>query len=346
MTNLETELPELYASAITLYGQTKPIVIVLLVIGFSLKVGWSMFGDPGQILRALLGVSVCALMIEIFPELVNDLQGLAYAFIEHIGASPSTLHQDFAELILSSSEDAKKPIGFWDVILSRDVGLGEAISYAFVYVGSQCAWAIGYLFQWLQQVLLIYGTAVAPVFVAFCMLEVMRPVAGKFFMGMVSMAFWPLGWAIANVVSESLIQLSAGPEGELSSDAFWSVLLLGLWIVFSTIAAPFVIHKMLTTGVNAGASLVKGFVTSIATAGIHAAGGAVTASMMGAGKGWAGAAAATSGATGFVSSAAGSSSTLPPAFIGVAAGSLGSRTARPPSGNYSQQAEAIYNQSR
>ncbi|MEO0510945.1 MAG: hypothetical protein AAF065_13930 [Verrucomicrobiota bacterium] len=345
MTNLETQLPELYASAITLFGQTKPIVIALLFIGFSLKVGWSMFGDAGQILRALLGVSVCALMIGILPDLMNDLQRFAYAFIEHIDASPSTLHHDFAELILSSGEDANKPIGFWDIILSRDVGLGEAISYAFVYVGSQCAWAVSYLLQWLQQVLLIYGTAVAPVFVAFFMLEVLRPVAGKFFMGMFSVAFWPLGWAIANVVSQSLIQLSAGPEGELNSNAFWSVLLLSLWLIFSAIAAPLVIHKMLSTGVNAGASLVKNFVTSIATAGTHAVGGAVTASMMGAGKGWAGAAAATSGAAGFVSSSAGSSSTLPPAFIGVAAGYLGSR-ATPPRGNYSQQAEAIYNQSR
>ena len=136
-TNLETNIPDLYVNAIALYGDTQVIVTVLLVIGFGLKVGQSMFGDPSQMLRALLGVSIVVVMIEVLPELANDIQLFGHAFTERIGASPASLYEAFAELILSSGSEAGESIGFWDVILGRDVGLGEAISYALVYLASQ-----------------------------------------------------------------------------------------------------------------------------------------------------------------------------------------------------------------
>lgn len=345
MTNLASEFPDLYQSAISLYRYTQPWVIILMVVAFTIRVGNSMFGDPSQIMKAVLGLGIAGLMTEIFPTLANDVQLLAHAIVDRIGASPQTVHEEFAELLLSTDHSTGEPLGFWDVLRGLDSGLGEAIAYAFVYVCGQCAWAISYLFHWVQQVLIIYGIAIAPIFIAFCLFDSLRAVGGKYFLGMASLAHWPLGWAIADVLSTSLMGLSVGPSGELSSDAFWAILLLGLWMIFSTIAAPLVITKMLTSGVNAGSSLIKSFVSTITAGATHAMGAGVTASMFGAGKGWVASAAGLAGTTGFVGSALGSSSSLPTAVIGVSAGALGSRSA-PMSGNYSAEAESIYKKSQ
>lgn len=344
-TNLEATFPDLFESAMTLYDGTHAIVIVLLVVGFSLKVWQSMFGDPGQMIRALLGVAVVALIIEILPALVNDLQLFAYAFIDSIGASPDAVHERFAELILGTGNDAGKPIGFWDVMFGHDVGLGEAISYALVYLASQCAWAISYLCKWLQHILLIYGTAVAPIFVAFFMLDALRPVAAKYFLGLVSLAFWPLGWAIADVLTENLIRVSVDADGSMSSHAFWAILMLTLWILFSTIAAPLLVSKILITGANAGSVLIKGFVSAITMSAVNATGSAVTTLMMGAGKGAATGGALASGAVSYAAASAGSKSTLPAVGIGVTAGYLGKKPTQQGAG-YSQRAKEIYDRKR
>ncbi|MGB0372825.1 MAG: hypothetical protein ACPGN3_15945 [Opitutales bacterium] len=345
MSNLENAFPELYRYAILLHDHVEPVVILLLVFAFLFRVASSMFGDDSQIFKAVLGLGVAVVVIRLLPYLFNDIQLFAFAFIEQIDASPQKLHEDFAELLLSTDKGPEESQGFWDVFRGIGTSVGEAIAYGFVYLCGQLAWAISFLLNWLQQIFMIYGLAVAPVFVGFYMHDNLRAIAGRFFLGMVSLASWPLGWAISNVFSRSLIDLSLGADGDLNSHAFWAILLLGLWVIFSSIAAPVAMHKMLTEGVSAGTSMIKGFAASMGAGALQAAAGGFTASTFGASKRWVAGAAALSGVLGFGGRASGSPSSLSSVVAGVGAGYLGSRSASR-GGDYSHEAESIYQNSQ
>lgn len=348
--NLETEFPDLYHNAMALYGSSEQIAVVLITIGFSLKVYHSMFGDVGNMLRALLSVAICGMVIHFLPDWMNDFQLLGHAFADSTGSTPGKIHEDFANMILSSGNDPEKPIGFWDVILSRDTGFGEAISYAAVYVASQCVWAISYLFNWVQQLLLIYGIAIAPVFVAFFMLDALKGVAGVYIQGLISLAFWPFGWAIANVFTRTLLDMSVDPDGAVNSHALWSIIIVTLWILFSTVAAPFLVSKLMTKGVNAGSTLLKGFVFSIVQAGAYAVGAGATTHLMRQGSGkassgrWVAGSAAIGGTLGYATGAMNVSAPTVPAIVGVSAGLMGKSSNS--KGAYSKQADEIYNNSK
>lgn len=63
-----------------------------------------------------------------------------------------------------------------------------------------------YLAELVRHVLLCGGFAVLPVFVAGFSLDAMRGQALRYAFGLASIAFWPVGWALANAVSHVLIE--------------------------------------------------------------------------------------------------------------------------------------------
>jgi type IV secretory pathway TrbL component len=73
---------------------------------------------------------------------------------------------------------------------------------------------------------------------------------------------------------------------------FIGVAALGVWLIFSTIAAPLIIQRVITHGIQAGAALISGVTTASTTA---IAGGFISAGTFGTSGGLTGAVLATAG---------------------------------------------------
>ncbi|MGB0372001.1 MAG: hypothetical protein ACPGN3_11755 [Opitutales bacterium] len=343
--NLIDSFPVIYQTSQDLHGQLLPVAFLCTGIGLAVRVFKGSFGDPSGLVRAVLSACIVAVCISQFALWVNSLQLAAHSLVESMDVNPADTNRRYAELVLGAQEENAAPRGFWDILWSDDAGFGEAITYALIFLSSQLAWALSYLLKIVQQVILVYSISLSPVFLSFFLIDYLRPMAGRFIMTIVSVGLCPLGWAIADQLTDALMQMAVGTENTLAgnSQALFFVIVLTLWILFSSIAAPLVIIKILSQGADGMTTLLSGFGSSVSQGAAYGAGGAVATHMMGAGPIATSASAFASGVAGVASGAAGRSNMLVPSMIGLSLGAASSSTHS--SGSYTDRAREIFEKS-
>jgi hypothetical protein len=154
----------------------------------------------------------------------------------------------------------------------------------------------------IQKFILYVGYALSPIFIGFLAIRALNQIGTNYLLALAGVMIWPLGWAVASLVTGGLITFmtdqsflwnqSLGGAAGYAFQNFIGVAVLGVWLIFSTIAAPLIIQHAITHGAQAGAALISGVTSATSTA---AAGGFIAAGTFGAGGGVAGAAMATAG---------------------------------------------------
>ena len=159
--------------------------------------------------------------------------------------------------------------------------IGDQVLWAITLGLSWIASGIMYLMTIAQQLLYLLEIAVSPVFVACLMVPALTHLARRFFMTLVSICLWPLAWSVCNLVSQFLINLAVNPTnnstlstlntgsvltGPLAGVAY--LLVVAVWVIGSTIAAPIFSGVLLGTGGGATAAV---FGATLGAAAISAA---------------------------------------------------------------------------
>ena len=328
MTSFTEMFPEIVEEGKKLYPIFSQIASVVIFAGLVQSATGGTLGDPGKAIRAVLSAALLILLIGMFPRLTDLAQQIAFSVVEEVGADPSQAHQEFAKLVAGPGVDGSEGVGFWDVLWDSNGGIGKSILYAVLLLMSKIALAVMWLAFLVQKVVITIGVAIAPVFIGMLALECTKGIAGRFFLSLLSSVCWPIGWALASIVTRGLLRMAAGNDiysasGEwdvsVGTEILFFIVVLSLWILGSTIAAPLAISKLLTTGAQVGASLIQANVAAGSQGASYAIGGAVTATMAGGGKGAAAMASAVGGVGGAVSGAMGSSGVIIPAAIGTMA---------------------------
>lgn len=319
--------PELQARSGELYGVMTVLAAVLVLAGLIVRLNRA-GTDPGQIIRSLTTAGIIAIAIGSFPDWVNELQLLSYDLVEGMDASPSSSHERFALLVADASEqkDGKQP-GLWDVLWAEKGGLGQAIVYACVFVAAKVASAVMWLFFIVQQALVLFQTSLAPVFLAMFMIGALSNTATQFLLRLVAVLLWPLGWAIADLLTDSLLKAAAASmdyknfDESLASGQHTSffILVITLWVLISTIGAPLIIWKLLSSGANAGSMLFAQMGMATVQGTLYGTAAGATASLAGGSRGTSLAAGMAGGMGGIASGAMLTSGAAIPSAIGVGA---------------------------
>ena len=84
----------------------------------------------------------------------------------------------------------------------------------------------------------------------------------RFFTNYIAVLCWPIGWGIANLVTVALLNLALNPSNNTGLGALnffgggfiWWIG-VGLWALFSSVAAPWLVTKALSAGENPLVSL-------------------------------------------------------------------------------------------
>ena len=69
------------------------------------------------------------MVIQFFPDWIDELTGVSHALVEQLDSNPSKNHEEFARLL--SGADEEEDVGLWDVLWSDEGGVGKALVYAF-----------------------------------------------------------------------------------------------------------------------------------------------------------------------------------------------------------------------
>ena len=316
---------DLQARASEFHEVTIPVGALIVFVGLVLRVWRGSQGDTGEILRAIMVAGLLgAVVIPSFPNWVNEAQMMSYAVLKELEIDPSKSYERFALIVVESREGEERDEDFVEQIWSTFSGWGEALMVAIVFVVAKLALAFIWIFYIFQKTVVLFQIALAPVFLAFFMMESTRGIAMRFILVLASVMLWQWGWAIADIMTSALLDQYTYISG---AQVLVFILALTSWLLASTIGAPFYVSKLFMQGAGAVSSLLGSYGFAMSQGTSYAIGAATTASFAGSGKGMAAGAGLVGGVGGVLSGAAGSSSILVPTAIGLGM-SFGSRAGR------------------
>jgi len=310
-TNIETSFPALFQQALEFHDTIKPIAILLVTFGLIIRGFQGMKGDINRVWEGVVTTVIIAILIPTLPEIINQMQLAAYSLVEVTGANPSATGEKFGNLIVGETSD--EDVGFIDIILHERGGIGRALIYSLLHVVSFFALVIQYIFFIAQQFLITYGIALSPVFLAMFMSESLKGIAVKYFLGLVAVIMWPLGWGLADIVTSEWLERAAG------SSTIFSVVAISVWLLLTTIASPLVMNIVVTNGANAGGAIFQRVGSALGLGASYGIIGAGTAQISGASPSRVAATGAATALGGAVSGATGQPGVLLSTAIGIGA---------------------------
>jgi hypothetical protein len=200
---------------------------------------------------------------------------------------------------------------WWEKLIDTD-SFFEALISGVLYLFGLLASAIVFYAYLVQKFILYLGYALAPIFIGFLAVRTLSSIGTGYLLGLVGVMLWPLGWGAAAIMTKGMLDFmtdqsflgggsTAGSLGYTFQN-FIGVAVLGVWLIFSTIAAPVILQRAISTGAQIGSALASG---------------AATAATVGASAGASGAAALARGGGGFLG-------TLASLFAGAAAATAAS----------------------
>lgn len=296
----------LYAKADALFTTLAPVAFVLIV--FSLWSGISAGNRSATMyMRALAHAIVVVVVLSQFPEWLKLGERTVDSLVnDTLEANPAEVFEKYKAMTATAS-DASEGGGFWHSIFSEGP-IFRAVIAATLWLVQFFAKFVVFTAYVIYKFVLAFAIAGSPMFIGFLCVRALSGIGMKFMLVTVGILLWPLGWAFASLVTDALLEMMADENFASSTGLeafknFVAVAFAGLWIVFSTIASPLIIQKMISEGTNAGVAFLEGGfraakagVQSGATAGAAIAGTGVGAPVAAAGAAAAGALASGSAA--------------------------------------------------
>jgi len=145
-------------------------------------------------------------------------------------------------------------------------------------------WA--YIFQ---TIILNLGYALSPLLIGFMAIPALKHNGNRYLMNLVGVLLWPLGWALAALVTQGILDFMTDPSFEYIDPTSTlpdlqktiGVAVVGFWIIFSTVAAPVIIQNVITHGIQPGGQMLAGGISSFLQTAATTAGAAASAAPIG-----------------------------------------------------------------
>lgn len=243
--------------------------------------------DAGSFIWLISKVFIIGLSTVFLREWLMRLNDVVIAFGSMMGVDPRAVDNRFIEFIAGKTA-ADPNTSVWDIIWGTK-SIGTAVTYAVLWLFGWMSWGVQYVVKLVGGVLLTAGWALSPIFLAFFMLRSMSGVAQKFLLGLIALVCWPFGWVMAAVVTNAMLDAAAAANlvpvinvgAPLAAPAL-TVLLVGSWMLISSVLAPWITTKILLMGANPAAAFAQGVGGVMQSAFSGGVGAAVTAATGGA----------------------------------------------------------------
>lgn len=244
--------------------------------------------DASAFIWLIAKVFLIGLSTVFLREWLMRLNDIVIAFGSMMGVDPRAVDNRFIEFIAGKTA-ADPNASVWDIIWGTK-SIGTAICYAFLWLFGWLSWGVQYVVKLVGGVLLTAGWSLSPLFLAFFMLRPMAGVAQKYVMGLIALVFWPFGWVMAAVVTNAMLDAAATANlipifvmgAPLAAPAL-TVLLVGSWMLISSVLAPWITTKVLLMGMNPATAFAQGVGGVMQAAFSGGAGAAVAAATGGVG---------------------------------------------------------------
>ena len=228
-------------------------------------------------------------LLVFLPGWCNTLQSLLQdSILSSLGVDPSQVYQQFNQLLIIN-RDPTQTSSWWNIMSQLHNFTTDIIITAILWLVAQFASLMmfwGYIFQ---TVILNLGYALSPLLIGFMAIPALKHVGNRYLLNLVGVLLWPLGWALAALVTQGILDFMTDPSFEYLDPTSTlpdlqktiGVAAVGFWIIFSTVAAPVIIQHVITSGAQPGGALLAGGLNSFLQTAATTAGAAATASTTG-----------------------------------------------------------------
>lgn len=150
---------------------------------------------------------------------------------------------------------ARSPVTLFTTAAMGLDGLPAFLLGFFVMVLCVIGMFLMWLMSLLQQMLYLVAIAVSPIFFGLLLVRGPAAIASRFLTGFIAICLWPLGWGIASLITNLLLDLATNTANNpglaavnyLSGGVLWWIG-LGGWTICSTLAAPWMISRQIAAG--------------------------------------------------------------------------------------------------
>ncbi len=287
MATFEQLFPTFLQKCAELHELLRIVAFMLFIVGTILQV---LHGFTGKtLILHMVRLFVLTALLVMLPQWGNEAQRLLQnSILDGLGVDPSQVQEQYSHL-LEVRRDTGNDRSWWDII-------GDLNAFTVELLISGILWLIGYfaalLLFWayiIQKFILFSAYALSPLLIGFMAIRPLRSIGSRYLMHIVGVLLWPLGWAVAALITQGILDFMTDqsirffdPTAQLYSlQATFGLAVVAFWIVFSTIAAPLVIQKVIAAGELAGGHLIGGAFSSFLQTAATTAGAAAVAAPIG-----------------------------------------------------------------
>ena len=271
MTTFNSIFPTFLTDCAQLNQMLLSVAFALFIVGVIMTV-FHQFSHRVA-LHLLIRLMVLTSLLVYLPVWGNDVQQiLQNSIISGLGVEPSQTYQQFIQLLVIK-RDPSTMSSWWSVLSQLpDISADLLITVVLWLVG----WVAAALMFWayiIQTIILNIGYALSPLLIGFMAIPALKQIGSRYLLNLVGVLLWPLGWAVAALVTQGMLDYLSDPAsnyispvpGQPGMQGTLGAATVGFWIIFSTIAAPIIIQKM----ISAGALATTGLLLGAASAGIQ-----------------------------------------------------------------------------
>ena len=287
MATFDSIFPTFLTKCADLHTLLLSVAFALFIVGIIATVHQR--ASHKSILNLLLRLLLLTSLLVFLPAWGNTLQNLLQdSILAGLGVDPSQVYQQFNQLLVVK-RDPSTQSSWWNVMSQLHNFTTDLIVTAILWLVGQFAslmlfWA--YIFQ---TVILNLGYALSPLLIGFMAIPALKHTGNRYLMNLVGVLLWPLGWAVAALVTQGILDFMTDPSFEYIDPTSTlpalqktiGVAAVGFWIIFSTVAAPVIIQTVVAHGIQAGGALLGGGFSAALQTAATTAGAAATAANTG-----------------------------------------------------------------
>src|SRR5580692_2283250 len=284
MATFDSIFPTFLTKCADLHTLLLSVAFALFIVGIIATV--MQRSSQKAILNLLMRLLLLTSLLVFLPGWCNTLQSLLQdSILSGLGVDPSQVYQQFNQLLVIN-RDPTQTSSWWNIMSQLHNFTTDIIITAILWLVAQFASLMmfwGYIFQ---TVILNLGYALSPLLIGFMAIPALKHVGNRYLLNLVGVLLWPLGWALAALVTQGILDFMTDPSFEYLDPTSTlpdlqktiGVAAVGFWIIFSTVAAPVIIQHVIAHGIQAGSALLAGGVSSFLQTAATTAGATAAAS--------------------------------------------------------------------
>ena len=167
-----------------------------------------------SILNLLLRLLLLTSLLVFLPAWGNTLQNLLQtSILSGLGVDPANVYQQFNHLLIIKRDPATQS-SWWNVMSQLHNFTTDLIISAVLWLVGQFASLMMFWAYIFQTIILNLGYALSPLLIGFMAIPALKHTGNRYLMNLVGVLLWPLGWALAALVTQGILDFMTDPSFE------------------------------------------------------------------------------------------------------------------------------------